>query len=45
MKPWVKNDSWYYTASKQSARKKIKRLQNKRRRLYNHKLSEKERNL
>jgi hypothetical protein len=32
MKPQVKNDSWVYTASKTSARVKVKRLTHKRRR-------------
>ena len=32
MKPRVKNDSWVYTASKVKARKKVKRLSNKRHR-------------
>ena len=32
MKPRVKNDSWVYTASKTSARRKVKRLSNKRHR-------------
>jgi hypothetical protein len=32
MKPRVKNDSWVYTASKTSARVKVKRLSHKRHR-------------
>ena len=32
MKPRVKNDSWVYTASSSSIRKKIKRLKQKRHR-------------
>jgi hypothetical protein len=32
MRPRVKNDSWCYTTSKTSARKKVKRIANKQRR-------------
>ena len=45
MKPRVKNDSWYYTASTKSARRNIRRLARKRHREGDRKLTEKERNL
>ena len=32
MKPRAKNDSWFYPASRSAARRKIKRLANKRHR-------------
>ena len=42
MKPRVKNDSWCYTASTTSARRKVKRLTRKRHRDSDRKLVKKE---
>ncbi|MCL2009914.1 MAG: hypothetical protein FWG71_05135 [Synergistaceae bacterium] len=45
MKPRVKNDSWCYTASTTSARRKVKRLTRKRHRNCDRRLVKEERNL
>lgn len=42
MKPHVKNDSWCYTASKKSARKKVKRLHAKRHRRHYRNITQQE---
>ena len=42
MKPRAKNDSWHYPASKTPARKRVRRIANKRHRRADHKLAMKE---
>lgn len=42
MKPRAKNDSWWYPASKTPARKRVRRIANKRHRRADRKLAMKE---